>query len=503
MPIDKNEVIKAMNEMKEENTKNKPIRKARKEMWKQQSLKDSLYNDENGQKIPRISDIDQGSDSKLNYILKQHFINDCFLLTNLMGLAKTRPNFILNELIKIKNDDEVEVLLYKHKLIPKIKDKEHSITIIFEPDGKVSYSVTKNEALNWKTSHKALWPVVIEIAYAKLLKDVALQNKEEVEKQMRTTLRPILEQQIREKLKLLLDEVDFSDEEINKSVDKLIDNALQEIQSENLNLRDLLKGGGTASVALTNLTGVKSKTKGFIIPENLITDELRQQIKKFKGFDTKDIKTFSGEYSPQAIKIFNNILKNLRNKKIITVSFKGVNPALELSKLRNSDLPKTDNQDIALAMLGIAKALKYNAKAQVDKLLYQGMIKKEDLDKWLKDNNFDFVEELEDATKDIREKFALDMVDFDKQFKISKTKTCIGAAHGYLVDGTFEYEGYNYVVLRNPHNLKTNIDYTKSEKLKEKLKEIKLPEQLNKEKNECIMELNNFVKKLSQISYDK
>ena len=77
----------------------------------------------------------------------------------------------------------------------------------------------------------------------------------------------------------------------------------------------------------------------------------------------------------------------------------------------------------------------------------------------------------------------------------------ISAGHAYLIVGVCEHKGYKYIILKNTNQRETKINYKLSKK--DNIKIVELPEQINKEKNECMMELNHFYKKLAEISYDK
>lgn len=100
----------------------------------------------------------------MNDIVQSSDLNDCYLLTNLMGLARSNPSFIKN-FIKIKNainDMDARNEGCKHM-------DSNGVEILNSVKSKETFSVTKKEEIKWETFHKALWPVIIEIAYAKFL----------------------------------------------------------------------------------------------------------------------------------------------------------------------------------------------------------------------------------------------------------------------------------------------------------------------------------------------
>lgn len=79
---EKNKIKDSIKNMKDANSRQ------RQENNQGGSLVDRLYNEINGQKIPRVSDIVQSSYDKLDYIFGNFSIEDCYLLSNLISLAK-------------------------------------------------------------------------------------------------------------------------------------------------------------------------------------------------------------------------------------------------------------------------------------------------------------------------------------------------------------------------------------------------------------------------------
>ncbi len=146
-----------------------------------------------------------------------------------MGLANKNPTFITDKLIQITTDNEVMVSFYR------TEDNCHNVktdghgnidALIFEPSTKKRfYSVTKDEALKWRTSHKALWPVVVEIAYAKFISN-----------------------EFQDKIKY------FSAEDRDKLLSRI----------DPADLRKII-AGGLAAMTLMHLTGARSKQKIFCI----------------------------------------------------------------------------------------------------------------------------------------------------------------------------------------------------------------------------------------------
>lgn len=147
----------------------KPIRKARKEYIRNTNttLQDLLYNEINGKKMPCSTDIVQKPDNYINYSMKHYALNDCYLLAPLIHLAKNEPTFIMEKLIETTADkNKVKIHLFD----PNFDDFECKFGKTKSPPYKtVVVEVTKDEAIRWKSAHKAFWPIVIEIAFAKAL----------------------------------------------------------------------------------------------------------------------------------------------------------------------------------------------------------------------------------------------------------------------------------------------------------------------------------------------
>ena len=422
--IDTIEEQKKVSEIKEDKRKNL------KTIWKSQTLVQSLYNDGD---VPKISDIDQGGDN-LTYQFKSYSINDCYLLTNLMGLAKKNPNFI-KEIIKIKNENEIEVTFHEIKITDKKKDNK--VVVTCEPTGvKKSYSVKKDEAIKWKTCHRALWPVVIEIAYAKFLKN----------------------------------NVGY--------------------------FRDVYKHGGHSAVAMSHLTGKKSKYE------------------EYTQVDQPRLKDYSNvKYDSATEKIYNKIKKSLDEKKVVTVAFrlKSVNQLREESeslffgeKLFNPSPLKTNSNDLAYIILGRVKDIRACKSAEDVKRELDNRIFNQNYKKWLIKNNLKLEDLITLDEKKLYEFLAYHIANpsrfttYTTGMQLQEKQEGITANHSFLVLDVLEHEGLKYVVFKNAADRKTKINYKKSTRMP---KTIKFPDDALSEKNECMMELSHFHKKLLVIHY--
>ena len=402
-------------------------------------------------------------------------------------------------MIKIKNDNKVEVCFYKPKE-PTIKIKGNATKITYTPSSKKFHcSVKKDEVIKditkWKTSHKALWPVVIEIAYAKY--QVYRTNQF----MLNNCIDELVDHELQGWIKMHQYMIDFSYSK--KDVPKDMITSIREkiIKSfkgcpEAEKLRNKLNWGIPAAT-LMNLTG---KTSSHVTFQNLgkdiiemiekyfksVKEETISQLKSFDDIDKSNIKKFSTkEYDGPVLAVYNKIQNKLKQNKIITVGFKNTTPQ------------KIDNSLIALKVLLLITDLKNKGKDVI--LTYSNIFKKDKYEKWLNENHLT-LDDLKDQSNETLKKFVLETADLTKKSIISKTKTGIGSGHAYLVLDALEHEGYKYIVLKNPYQITTKIDYKKSSKLPP---EVKLPEQIDKAKNECMMELNHFYKKLAAIDYDK
>lgn len=483
-------ILKKISKLEDENKKVKLARSELEKKWKSGTLKECLYNTyKDGIGVPSVSDIDQGSYSNLDYIFQKNMLADCFLLTNLMGLAKNNPKLITSELIKIKSDNEVEVGFYEVERFQDTDTKELesqakvNLTAKFSKEGSTRkyYSVKKDEAINWKTSHNALWPVVVEIAFAKFIQD-SVKNSEDQQK--------ILKSKLEETIIIALKDDEMIDEDELK---KRVDAALAKALSKDADFRQFLGVGGIAAQTLTALTGKDCTQKALIYIEGL--NERGVTEGQSKAFPEKG-------YSTQEINIYNGIESKLKSKKIITVSFKGHSPAVAGMSDTQTDAQvfKADAKQKAITVMGLVIKLKSDsAERTVEALIQINALEKQKYKNWLKKHKLTSLGELKKADDDIIKSFVLETVDFTKLIKISKTKKGVGARHAYLILGTQECGGYKYIILKNPHDIKTKINYSKSKKLP---KTIELPTEIDREKNECSMELGHFCKKLNTIGYD-
>ena len=390
------------------------------------NLIDLLYNKVNDTKIPLASDIVQSTYDDLEYVFGNHVISDCYLLTNLLSLVKKNPKKIM-ELITPKNENEVSVKFYgagyeSHNIngnIYEVRFKQAST--------QMSYSVTRKEALNWKTCHRALWPVVIEIAYAKHLQHTF------TDKNFISNLSLVLGSN------LTLSKIDAS---INSNYRKLLEDF-------------------ASSLTIVYLLGGKSIEKIYIKPN---------EIEKFSE---------RGKYNSEAENTFKLIQEKLSHNKLVTVSFRD-----------GRKLNKRDATSHGATAVSMAKTFKQNP----DELKKIYSKNKSKVDEWMHKNNTNLEKLSQDENQLID--FVVDI--YNKLLTNSKTQYGICTEHEYAVVGTLDnLDGYNYVVIRNPHDVLTKIDYRKSKKIPEK---ITLPEEIS-DRNECRMELNHFMKKIKKISY--
>ncbi len=420
MPIDTKKILKRADKMEKEIELAKA---SKKERWKAQSLKDSLYNDENGKRIPRDSDINQSDYSHPGYSLKGYALQNCYLLSNLMGLARKNPNFIQNELIKVVDDDTVEVSLYEAKMSTKTKKVDEAVAelsfleFVFEPGSRKTYEVSKEEATKWETLHLALWPVVIEIAYAKHLKYISAQKEE-------SNVKNVIQLELKKELmRAHADDPNVTEKEIDEQTQDSMKKLL-----EDKNLRQFFKYGGCSAEALTHLTGARSKQKFYTLKKIYL-------FARSKGVP----------YTSEENYIYKKINKKLNNGKIITVYF--------------YDNEKQDYDSVASDVNLLAFSLKKDAEKTVDALVSRDVFTKKKYEKWLKDRNLKLKDlKGEGKYKDkLRKEFILETVDYGHRYKISKTQSGIHMSHSYVVLDTVEKGGYKYIVLKNSNNRATQL----------------------------------------------
>lgn len=236
---------------------------------KEGSLVERLYNEIGNKKVPRVSDVVQSSYDNLDYVFGYLSIEDCYLLANLISLVKKGSNNI-TELIKINNNNpnEVYVEFYSADCTEITQDTPLELEVTFKAVGsKRSYKVTLEEALDWKTCHKALWPVVIEIAYVKHLDDVWNLVSEKMLSALGNRLQILCSPDPRKRL-----------------------------------------GALVSALAMVHLVGGTAVQRIFLPGAN----------KEFKKFATKD-------YNSKALDLYNLIETKLRNNKCVTASFQNGN----------------------------------------------------------------------------------------------------------------------------------------------------------------------------------
>ena len=439
----------------------------RKLFWsdKKRTLKELLYNEKNGDTEPRNTDVAQQSTGETIFDMND-VISDCYLLALLMSVARKHPDRI-KKLIKVKSDNRVDIGF--HGLTAATSEDKSKIKYKFKPTSKIyNYSVTKDEALNWKTYHKALWPVVIEIAYAKHIQAVHSGD-------------------IKHHILYLL-----------KLDRKLIPN-------NSKSLKDLLNFG-VSSITNAEIFGESSVQEVYL--RNLDPSILRQMDKDTVDEIIENSPKFRKfKYSPESDKIFDKIKTKIDQGLFVTATFK---------KSKNNDIFIGDSED------GLSiKVYEHFIKLHDSKKLQESKIKKyylkgyEERQKWLEANGIPSFDGLF-VDRKVKNGFKVNLLNFISLFidlrkytqnhlisgAVSKTKTGVYGDHVYAVVAYVEKDGYKYLILRNPHDTRTKIDYTKSKKLP---RTVRLPVEMsdNLDKNECMMELNHFCKYLLGLGYGK
>lgn len=392
------------------------------------------------------------------------------------------------------------------------------------PEDKAeSISVTKDEVLKWgKIRHKALWPVVIEIAYAKFRKNHKIVDL--------TTINV-------EKIK------NYIQEEIkHKSKYKgLPEIKIKEIIEEKFKTKELkeILDGGLEEFTLVNLTGE------FIQMFNNLCDRLNRLN---EDIDLKKFPTSlegKANYTHEVNETFKKIVTHLKNKKAVTAS---ILPFSKYDKKFNKNRSQKNLNISKYFSLNFKSILKENASdyaidKSIENFFEQVPFMEDKLIKWCDkkgtEQNFEILknkkskEEIKEALKTIFKRtssveerenlfkeISSKVIDFEKFGKIEGMFT----GHAYAVVDAFEdLAGYKYIVIKNPHGNLTRINYTKSKKLKELIKNGNLKDKIGIKKDgigtkiidfegktvdsgsgdisECVMELNDFCKKIYEIVY--
>lgn len=389
------------------------------------------------------------------------------------------------------------------------------------PEDKAeSISVTKDEVLKWgKIRHKALWPVVIEIAYAKFRKnhkivDLTTINVEKIKN--------YIQEEIKHKSKY-------------KGLPEIKIKEIIEEKFKTKELKKILRGGSVNSV-LTNLTGEPTPIVDDL--SNILNRDIN--LKKFPILIEGKV-----NYTSEVNDIFNKIVKNLKNKKSVVA---GISFLSDYNNKFDKNRSQKNFNIYIYFVLNFKSILKENASdydidKSIENFFQQVPFKEDKLIKWCDkkgtEQNFEILknkkskEEIKKALKTIFKRtssveerenlfqeISSKVIDFEKFGKIEGMFT----GHGYAVVDAFEdLAGYKYIVIKNPHGKLTRINYTKSKKLKELIKNGNLKDKIGIKKDgigtkiidfegktvdsgsgdisECVMELNDFCKKIDEIIY--
>lgn len=451
---------------------------------REKSLHELLYNESNGKRKPLSTDIKQGG------------INDCYLLANLIDLAKTKPDFIMNELITTEGQDPniVKVNFYENGPINiKINfDKEKlNMDFMANKSKKHTFTVTKQEAMNWSAQHKAFWPIVVEIAYAKFSK---IFKRGKLVKRLVDNINEMYVLASYSPKEPLIRRIPATAEKIISTAsktslppefeEKLSKNAL----SYEKELKNEINEISISNLAYTHLTGMPSKKHS----QNLYMN------------DKKGIKPFTTNYSDDALKLYKKIQQNLQSNHFVCATFNTVfvhTTALDAERSAELACDPKNFEDLNLSEDFKDKFQQFiNSKILEDLGLPPSykIIRGADQHRFYR---FDSLPEKE-RKQLLTEFFTINLPNMKES---SKRHIGILGGHSYTVLDCMEHDGYKYIIIANPHGTTTKIDYAaKLERMKKKgtlPKTVTTPQQIDNANGECAMELNDFYKKLASIDY--
>ena len=536
-----------------------------------------INRDELEERPPSDKDINQGG--RIFSIRNKYTqFGSCACLAVLMGMARQNSESI-RELIEpdLRDPGVVWVNLrdvkfsYHVKKRKNDKDEPYSCDLVFdfEPRGILRKKVTAKELLNSckATHHRRLWPLVVEIALAKAMKNnfISFTDSWNVEfKDYESSIREnyakriadffiktesssdISEEDIREVCLtggLTIQEIEnrvkeYPEEkraaaremfqklnEICEKAEKNFEDGKEEFEddiidqlSKQFNIKE-----GYCFLFTTALTGKKSRSR---FPLNLeACEKYERKVKDtqrrintscskkgyFKALSGEHISNKIGKfssrdgqkdkYAPQEMRLFEKIEKKLNKGEVVTATFSS-------NLIHNSIESQQTVENIVNRMFDkfslepITKDGEHLFKHKDDKLTYT----KEEAKEYI-----------EDMLRIERDPFGRSSI------KTVKKKEGILSSHAYSVVGAFSVEAgdevnaeekptYKFIVIENPHDMHTSInyrDYSKhcSETAKQFLKENKKFEEKEKfyinNNRTCIMELNHFAKLLSSIAYSR
>ena len=551
--------------------------------YKDKTLGELIYygkinRDELEERPPSDKDINQGGrifSTRNNYTQ----FGSCACLAVLMGMARQNSESI-RKLIEpdLRDPGVVWVNLrdvkfsYHVKKRKNDKNEPYSCDLVFdfEPRGILRKKVTAKELLNSckATRHRRLWPLVVEIALAKAMKNnfISFTDSWNVEfKDYESSIREdyakriadffiktfgsssdISEKDIREacltgglttqeiesKVKEYPEEKRAAAREMFQKLNEICEKAEKNFEDGKEEFEDDIiyqikkqfdNEEGYCFLFTTALTGKKSRSR---FPLNLeACEKYERKVKDtqrrintscskkgyFKALSgkhiSKEIGKFSSrdgqkdKYAPQEIRLFEKIQKKLNKGEVVTASFSS--NLIRNSTAYQQTLENTVNiMSNSFSLEPITKDGKHLFKHKDDEVIRT----KEEVEGYI-----------EDMLQRERDNLGRSSI------KTVKKKEGILSSHAYSVVGAFAVEAgdevtaeekptYRFIVIENPHDMHTSInyrDYSKrcSETARQFLEENEKFEEKEKfyinNNRTCIMELNHFSKLLKDLTYSR
>ena len=536
------------------------LEKQKKEKDKSFSFEKVLYfNFKNGKgnNIPSPKDINQGGN--IFSISGDTQFDSCPWLATLMGMARQNYKSIYKLIRPDPQNPHYAVNVYLH-------DFRYNWNIHYKPEKNVFdcvFTIEPTEIRKVKvdiddilkigraTQHRRLWPLVVEIAVAKEMHkfpdmgdpDVCFNSgswksyRDEVLKYYLSTTQDSDPEKSYKRDQILYDQDGKLYKEIRAELDKSKDKILEDLKQQMINK---FNNSICTGACITILTGKKSRTRCSWGNIKYLTTDVELFIKDVvehaggRLISAKDIcwskddlpKKFvsrdkiADRYNPREEATFRRIDKKLRQRQVVTASFK--------SELFKDD--QKHEEDISIDEIAgrVLSWLENEVDEKLEKIVQACELSKDPKLSSLKEEDIRQKFYGQQFTKREKKSLVLSCIDnsekmFGKNIENEKRKIGIFPGHAYVVKAAISIAAgdevttedkpvYKFIVLENTHKMTTKVNYDKAcdyysksaKQFIENNQGFKTVKKLYIDNNRtCIMELNHFCKLLSNLTYSR